>query len=238
MIKIKKKYRHELKYYINYIDYEILRRRLDIILSRDAHVNGENEYHIRSLYFEDMANTALFEKQAGILERKKYRIRIYNLSKNIIKLEKKSRSGQFVSKEAALLSYDQYQLIIDKKFSFLKYSNDKLFNEFYFDLVSSNYQPKVIVDYIREPFVYNINNVRITFDKSLKTGLNSTDLFSKEIIMIDVLEEPKLIMEVKYDRFLPDFINNIIQIDACQRYAISKYVVCRKYTKNNSWEDN
>ena len=55
---------------------------------------------------------------------------------------------------------------------------------------------------------------------------------------IDVLEEPKLIMEVKYDHFLPDFIRNLIQTKASQRYAISKYVICRKYTKNNSWEDN
>jgi hypothetical protein len=233
-----KKYRHELKYYINYLDYEILRRRLSVLLSRDLNVNKKNEYHIRSLYFEDMANTALFEKQAGILERKKYRIRIYNLSKDVIKLEKKSRSGQFVNKEMALLTYNQYKLILDGDFSFLRRSEGKLFNEFYYDLVTSNYRPKVIVDYIREPFVYYVNNVRITFDKLLKTGLNSTDMFSNDIMMIDVMEEPKLIMEVKYDHFLPDFIKNIIQIDACQRYAISKYVVCRKYTKHNSWEDN
>jgi len=233
-----KKYRHELKYYINYLDYEVLRRKLEVLLHRDPFTGDRDDYHIRSLYFEDIQNTALFEKQSGILERKKYRIRIYNLSKDLIKLEKKSRSGQFVRKDSAILSYDQYQSIIAGDFSFLSNDQNQLFNEFYFDLLSSNYRPKVIVDYVREPFVFNINNVRITFDKLLRTALNSTDLFSHDLVMVDVLEEPKLIMEVKYDHFLPDFIKNIIQIDSSQRYAISKYVISRKYTKSNSWEDN
>ena len=237
MTKVKKKFRHELKYYINYFDYEILRRKLEIILSRDKFTGNQNDYHIRSLYYDDLSNTALFEKQSGILERKKYRIRIYNLSDKVIKLEKKSRIGAFINKTSVSLTRSEYDLLKNKEFSFLKNKNNSLCNEFYFDLVSSHYQPTVLVDYRREPFVYDINNIRITFDKSLRTGLYNTELFSKNSTT-DVLEEPKLIMEVKFDHFLPDFIRNLIQINASQRYAISKYVICRKYTKNNSWEDN
>jgi hypothetical protein len=237
MTEVKRTYRHELKYYINYFDYEVLRRKLEMILPRDKYTGSKKDYHIRSLYFDDLANTALFEKQSGILERKKYRIRIYNLSDQVIKLEKKSRVGAFINKTSAQLTRKEYDLIINRDFLFLKNKNNSLFNEFYFDLVSSHYKPTVIVDYLREPFVYDINNIRITFDKSLRTGLYNTDLFSNNST-VDVLEEPKLIMEVKYDHFFPDFVRNVIQIRASQRYAISKYVICRKYTKNNSWEDN
>ena len=54
-------------------------------MKNDKFANADGDYHIRSLYFDDINNTALFEKQAGILTRKKYRIRIYNLEDNVIK---------------------------------------------------------------------------------------------------------------------------------------------------------
>jgi hypothetical protein len=234
----KKVFRHEFKYYINYFEYEILRSRLKAILHKDKFANENGDYHIRSLYFDDIHNTALFEKQSGVLKRKKFRIRIYNLKDNVIKLEKKSRVGQFIHKESAHLTRQEYNMIMNEEIDFLKDSSNKLFHEFYFDIVSSRFKPEVIVDYIREAFIWDVGNIRVTFDKYLKTGLYKTDIFNKNISTIDVLEEPKMILEIKYDNFLPDFIRRILQINSNQRYAISKYVICRKYTKLNSWEDN
>ena len=109
--------------------------------------------------------------------------------------------------------------------------------QFYFKLKSAGLSPNVIVDYVREAYISNISNIRITFDKQLRTGLNSTDVFNCHTT-IDAIEEPKLILEIKYDHFLPDYIRNILQISSSQRYAISKYVICKKYTKLNNWEDN
>ena len=45
----------------------------------------DSGYTIRSLYFDDYWNSAYAEKDAGILVRKKYRIRIYNFGTNSIK---------------------------------------------------------------------------------------------------------------------------------------------------------
>ena len=81
-------FRHEFKYYINYGEYESLRRRLKYVLKPDVYANEQGDYHIRSLYFDDVHNSALYEKQAGILSREKFRIRIYNLSDSVIKLKK------------------------------------------------------------------------------------------------------------------------------------------------------
>lgn len=234
----KKIFRHEFKYYINYFEYEILRNRLKVILKKDKFANENGDYHIRSLYFDDINNTALFEKQSGILNRKKYRVRIYNLKDNVIKLEKKSRVGQFIHKESASLTRQDYEMIINQDIDFLKESDNKLLHEFYYDFISYRLEPKVIVDYIREAFVWSVGNIRITFDKYLKTGLYETDIFNKDIPTIDVVEEPKMILEIKYDSFLPDFIRSILQINSNQKYAISKYVICRKFTKWNSYEDN
>ena len=233
-----KKYRHEFKYFINYFEYTVLSRRLKKFLKKDKNSNSNGEYHIRSLYFDDIKNTALFEKQAGFLSRKKYRIRIYDVNNNIIKLEKKSREGQFIHKTSVTISLEECEAITSGNYLFLKNSKSSLMRELYLDLIINKYKPEVIVDYVREAYVHNLNNIRITFDKKLKTGLNNTDLFNTEMPLVDVLEEPKLILEIKYDNFLPDHIRNALQIHSSQRYAISKYVICRKFLKTNSWEDN
>jgi hypothetical protein len=234
----KKVFRHEFKYFINYFEYEILRRRLKLVLKNDKFANENGDYHIRSLYFDDVHNTALFEKQAGTLIRKKYRIRIYNLEDSVIKLEKKARKGQFIHKTSASITRDEYEKIICNDIKFMRDSSNPLLNEFYFDIIAFKYKPNVIVDYIREAYISDINNIRITFDKSLKTGLNSLDIFGKDIPTIDVIEEPKMILEIKYDHFLPTYLRNLLQISSSQRWAISKFVMCKKFTKLNNWEDN
>jgi len=234
MIKI---FRHELKYYINYFEYHTLRNRLRMVLKHDKYADEDGNYHIRSLYFDDIKNEALFEKQSGTLKRNKYRIRIYNLNDDVIKLESKERIGQFIHKTSQTISKTEYDFLVNSEFEKLDRSKP-LVNTFLIDSEINRLKPKVIVDYVREAYMSPINNIRITFDKFLKTGLYKTDIFDKNVPTIDVVEEPKMILEIKYDNFLPDFIKNILQIESAQRYAISKYVICRKFTKENSWEDN
>jgi len=233
-----KVFRHEFKYFINYFEYEALKRRLALVLKNDSFANEKGEYHIRSLYFDDIHNTSLFEKQIGILERKKYRIRIYNIDDIVIKLEKKSRIGRFIHKESVSLTRAEYDKIIARDIDFLKDSKHSLLQEFYFAMMAYRYSPKVIVDYVREAYTWHVNNIRITFDKNLRTGLEKVDIFDKDLPTVDVIEEPKMILEIKYDHFLPDFIYNLLQVNSSQRWAISKYVMCRKFSKENSWEDN
>lgn len=236
--KVKKTFRHEIKYYINYFEYESLKRRLNKVLTLDKHAQSDGSYHIRSLYFDDIKNTALYEKQAGILSRKKYRIRIYNLSNQVIKLEKKERQGNFISKVSTTLSLSQFHKIINNDVEFLKKSDNTLEVEFYFDLKAYRYKPEVIVDYQREAYISKLNNIRITFDMKLRSGMYNYDIFNNDLPTIDVLEEPKMILEIKYDHFLPDHFRNLLQIGSSQKYAISKYVICKKFMKLNSWEDN
>lgn len=87
----KLQFRHELKFFINYHQYLVLRQRLQSLIDTDQHANESGEYHIRSLYFDDINNSALADKLGGLRERAKYRIRIYNIQDNIIHFEKKSK---------------------------------------------------------------------------------------------------------------------------------------------------
>ncbi|HHU62723.1 MAG TPA: polyphosphate polymerase domain-containing protein [Clostridiales bacterium] len=232
------RFRHELKYYINHHQYITLRNRLSYILRGDPHADGDNEYHIRSLYFDDIYNTGLFDKQAGVNDRKKFRIRIYNYDDGLIKLEKKTKVGQFINKQSVSITKEEFYRIMDNDIDFLYYSDKRLLREFYIELTTNLLRPLLLVDYTREAYIHPANNIRITFDKNLRTSITSTDIFNKDIFTLRALDEPLMIMEIKYNNFFPDFIRNMMQISVGMRTAASKYVICRKFFKTNNWEDH
>ena len=104
-------YRHELKYLISYGQKADLNLRLAPLLEQDSHARG-GCYMIRSLYFDDYWNTAYQEKVDGVLMRKKYRIRIYDYSDRVIKLERKRKSDSWIYKEDAPLTHEQFDRIL------------------------------------------------------------------------------------------------------------------------------
>ena len=92
--------RHELKFFISPLEYQVLSRALDRVLWRDRNGDENNEYHIRSLYFDTRFNDALLDKINGVKDRDKFRIRIYNFSDKLIRMECKTKVGQLISKRS------------------------------------------------------------------------------------------------------------------------------------------
>ena len=90
-------------------------------------------------------------------------------------------------------------------------------------------RPKTIVDYTREAYIYPLGNVRITFDKSIRTGLHSTDLFNPNVPTVEVINSNFIVLEVKWDEYLPQAIHDIIQVRERRATSISKYEACRIY---------
>ncbi|MGE5703073.1 MAG: polyphosphate polymerase domain-containing protein [Clostridia bacterium] len=227
----KKRLRHELKYYIRFQDYEALRARLPMIMTLDTYSVDEEGYHIRSLYFDDAYDSSLHEKNYGVFKRRKYRIRIYNLQDRVIKLERKSKYDSYISKEASSLSRDEYDKILLGDVDFLLEREDELLRDFYFDIKNHLFRPRVITDYVREAYVMDLGNARVTFDKRLKTNVNSIDIFDETLMTVHAIHQPMMVMEVKYDHFLPKNVSVLLQHMSNQRSAISKYVICREESK-------
>lgn len=230
-----KKLRHELKYYIYYHEYHALRQRLRVLMKQDRHSIGDEGYHIRSLYFDDLNDTALYEKNYGIFRRKKYRIRIYNFSDSVIKLERKNRFGEFINKESASMSREEYNRILKGDVEFMQDSPDSLINQFYQGILNHALHPRVIVDYVREAYIMEQGDVRVTFDKELSFVKNSNDVFDDTSFVVKALQRPILIMEVKYNDFLPQLVRDVLQLSSHERSAISKYVICRE---KKMWQFN
>ena len=112
---------------------------------------------------------------------------------------------------------------------FLKESKKALFVELYAKMKNQILRPKVIVEYEREPFVYAIGNVRVTFDMNIKTGLYSKEFFQPDVPLLNAQENNLIVMEVKYDEFIPDIMKLCIQVNERQNSAMSKYAICRRF---------
>jgi hypothetical protein len=230
------KFRHELKYYVNHYQYEIIKQ-LRNLLQLDKNAGPAGDYHIRSLYFDDIENKALHEKLAGVRDREKYRIRIYNYSDKIIHLEKKIKFNEYITKVKESITRAMFDSILAGDYEVLNRPDKPLLMEMYSQMKNRLLRPKVIVDYVREAYVSPAGNVRITFDKKLQTGLNQVDIFDPSLSMINAFDENFIVFEVKYDEFIPEYIRTAIQANGLVRQSNSKYVICRKLLKFNSWED-
>ena len=221
--------RHELKYFITPAEMNVLRGVLTPVMQLDPNGNENNEYHIRSLYFDTINDDALEEKIAGVGNRKKYRIRIYNFSDKVIKLECKSKYGDLISKQSVTIPRELADQLIAGDPEGLQRMRHPLLHDMFREMRTRLLRPAVIVDYVREAYIHPAEEVRITFDKTLRTGLFSHDMFNKDIPTYPVFDDPVEILEVKYDEFLPSYLQSILSGITAQRSAISKYTHCRRY---------
>lgn len=220
-------YRHEWKHEITLSDVITLRQRLRAVTRPDAHAI-DGRYMIRSLYFDNLSDKALREKLDGISRREKFRIRYYNRDPSLIHLEKKSKLDGLGTKESAVLTAEEAQAIVDGNHEWMSESKEPLVKELHDKMYFQQLRPKTIVDYIREPFIFPAGNVRVTIDYDIRTGLRCTDFLNPDCITIPAGNAP-IILEVKWDDYLPDLIRDIVQLDGCRTQAFSKYAACRIY---------
>ena len=223
--------RHELKYFITPLEYQVLSRVLDRTLDRDPNGDENNEYHIRSLYFDTFFNDALVDKLDGVKNRDKYRIRIYNFSDKFIRMECKTKVGSMISKRSTPIPKLLAEQLIAGDPTGLERTRSGLLRDVYREMKLHLLRPAVIVDYVREAYLHPAEEVRITFDKQLHTGLRSVDMFNPYVPTISPFDHGEMILEVKFNRCLPPYIRDILgtHVHSEQNSAISKYVWCRRF---------
>ena len=220
-------YRHEWKHVLNTADLLVLRQRLRAVMESDPHAAG-GKYQIRSLYFDNPADKALREKIDGVNMREKFRIRLYNHDPSVIHLEKKSKRNGLGTKYSSNLTAEEAEKIVEGDIDWMLESGRPLEQELYCKMRYQGMRPKTIVDYTREPFIYRPGNVRVTFDYDIRTGLKSTDFLNPACVTIPAGDAP-ILLEVKWDEFLPGVIRDCVQTPGRRAAAFSKYAQCRIY---------
>ena len=222
-------YRHEYKYLISKADAELLKLRLPHFMERDPHAGETGRYTIRSLYFDDLQAAAYYEKMDGIDNRTKYRIRFYNYDGSLIKLEKKEKLGNLTRKTAQTITKHDARALEYALSQGCPDNPEGLTNELRVACMSRGLRPKVLVDYDRTPFLCNAGNTRITIDENLRTRPYIAHLVASPRAMTPVLEPDQVILEVKFDDFLPGYLADALVDIPKVNMAISKFAMCMSY---------
>ena len=172
-----------------------------------------------------------YENENGTDPREKFRIRIYNHSDSRLSLECKRKEHGMTLKTSCLLTPQQAESLMRN----LPLSGTEpippLLRKLDLMRQTELMRPVVIVDYVREPFIYTDGNVRVTFDTDISSAsCDPEGFFSPELPVRPVLPLGTHLMEVKYDAFLPDFIYRALNLGQLRQTSFSKFYLCRKYS--------
>lgn len=222
-----REYRYELKYEISLASSLLLKQQLKTLMSMDPHsVSEEYSYYIRSLYFDDVNSSAFYEKINGEEFRKKYRIRMYNGNDDHIVLECKYKHENMTYKDSCVINKEVSKIFISGEYGRVLTKNEFL-NKFISEAMAKQLRPSVIVDYKRTALTYPTSDVRVTFDSEIRSGRYSSDFFDTELNTLPLLDSQQVVMEVKFNEFLPEHISLILSSIPTLREAISKFALCR-----------
>ena len=218
-------YRHEYKYLISRQSAELLKLRLPHVMRPDPHAGPTGQYTIRSLYFDDVNFSAFEEKVSGVDNRTKFRIRCYNYQDNYFKLEKKEKKGHLTRKTARRISRAEV-LRLQKETGIPLERDCDLAEELRLRNRQQGAVPVVLVDYDRTPFVSVYGNTRITLDENLRSIPYVHDIFAPGHPAMPVMEPDQVILEVKFDDFLPGYLDACLADIPKVPMAISKFAMC------------
>ncbi|MCI9127776.1 MAG: polyphosphate polymerase domain-containing protein [Eubacterium sp.] len=223
-------YRQELKFLCREHNLYLMENRIQHICKLDTHARSGG-YSIRSLYFDSYDDSCYYENKAGVDHRRKYRIRVYNGSMDMIKLECKYSIRERKVKTSCQISKKQCQCLIQGAAIKDVNSSQELLKHFLIERKMELLVPKVIVEYDRMPYVYPAGDVRITFDRWISSSVDFFHFFEKSIVRRLILPQNIHIMEVKYSDGIPNAIKEVLGGDASlSRTSFSKYTLCREFS--------
>ena len=191
-------YRVEDKYALSPLEMELMQKRIETLLPAD-HSSGRLGYQIGSVYFDDLFDTHLHD----------------------------TVEGNPIAKAASEITYGEMRALLAGDTVPCSGDPDDPRTAFNLAIRTRGLRPKVIIAYERKAFIFQSGNVRITFDRNIR-GSDRVDLFGDPTLCYDYPEDEGVILEVKYDELLPDFIAQTLENNAMWQTANSKYRICRE----------
>ena len=216
--------RTEKKYSISHLVAAKLKAALSAGLKRDPYNRG-NGYLVRSLYFDTLYNNDYEDKINGLERRRKIRLRTYNPEAETLKLEIKEKHGQSQLKRSLIITKETAQRLTQGDYSGLKTYDSKLAQELFCIMQRELYRPKCIVEYNRLAYMVRENNIRINIDQDIKATEANYDIFSPNLNLHPSTR--LIVLEVKYNHFLLDYVKDMINLADKTEMAISKYCMAR-----------
>ena len=223
--------RYEFKYPLDLPKRKNVESEVANFMSFDGHVHPElsNAYYVRSLYYDNDAATNYYEKIDGVKMRRKFRLRTYGKliePSSPIYLEEKNRDGDRVHKHRIPIDPSHLPVFYNpEQYPDLHelFPGVDLVDRFMFDAIRRSLKPKLLVDYVRRPYVsaYDMN-FRVTFDSVLMSA-EVNNLFPASWENWKHSFAGFTIVEVKFHRRIPAWFHRIIQTHNLMRVSFSKF---------------
>lgn len=233
--RMKKVLREEEKYVLTREQYYQLRHLFIQVLASDKFSRAEqfkyakgHGYTIRSLYFETIDNRDFYEKIDGIETRRKYRLRTYMNDPSFCMLEVKKKQGKYQQKISFRLSREEGEELINGNYGVLLKRGDPFLAECFAELSLNIYRPISVVTYEREAFVASENKTRITFDQYIRGSESNFDIFSEDLVETPFLDASNVVLEVKFNGFLLQYIKDLLMGLEKPQLSVSKYCLSRQ----------
>lgn len=218
--------RQEKKYLLSYDQYRHQDHLFAQTLHPDPH-NGTFGYPIRSLYFDTMDERDYYEKEDGLEVRRKIRLRIYDPASTFAMLEMKQKQGENQKKRSLRLSRQDAIALSQGNYSSLLHYPEPFARECYALMNVMCYRPRSIVEYRRKAYIASENKTRITFDSEIRATEANMDLFSPTLIQNPVFDPYLVVLEVKFNGFLLDYIKQMVSMEGKSPLSVSKYCLSR-----------
>lgn len=211
--------RFEYKYLISYLDYMKLIEVIKLTFNHDLH-GDKDAYNVTSIYLDDLVFSGASDKAFGNQFHKKYRVRYYN-DIDQKRLELKEKTGESSVKYSTDINDEVYNGIINQDLNILeKYFDDDLIRKFTLDMLKNLLTPTCFIKYQREAYSDDSNNLRITFD-NLLCGERYCE--GNPEIDYKLIKDTTMILEIKYQNYLPRIVKDLLKIINPNHIAYSKY---------------
>jgi len=213
-------YRNELKFFMNSHTAEILKRRVSAMMRPDSHSGGI--YQVNNLYLDDQYDTFYNEKLLSSYSRDKYRVRFYNSDLSFIRFENKHKDGDLSYKKSIEMTEDEYKEITRGSMDFIMRSEHPLWQKVAMLHRTRRLRPAAVFSYTREAYVFEPGNVRVTFDSNIRPDALTPEPYG------GAPPGTGGMLEVKFDRFLPSIIKDMLDGQPLEHTAMSKYCYARE----------
>ncbi len=227
----KKFHRQEYKYLITFDQYQKLKsylKKRGLLPDNYSFKSENNQYYISSLYLDTSDYRFYWDKQYGVKDRLKYRLRTYihkpSLTTSIF-WEVKKKYGDFFIKDRFQLPWSVTKSFLNSSINLsnlLKHTSDqKALIRFYQTVINLNLKPSVLISYYREPWLNpNYPQLRLTFDHQIQAA-KSLDLFFPH--RQTTILPNNVVLEIKFSGSVPGYLSKLNQVFNLKRQSVSKY---------------
>lgn len=211
--------RFEIKYMIDEAVFEKLMEVMDGYMIADEHGRST----VCSLYYDTPKHLLIRRSLEHPVYKEKLRLRSYGLAKpsDTVFVELKKKFCSVVYKRRIAMTHD-------KAISYLagngQIADSQIANEINYALkIYENLAPAVLLSYEREAFyARNNHEFRVTFDRNILWRDYDLSL-DKGIFGTPILEEQKVLMEVKTDGAIPGWMVDFLTANKLYKTSFSKY---------------